>query len=316
LVNGILHQGCKMILAGTSKTNKSWCLIDLALSVACGAPWWGQPTTKANVLYLNLELPTWAFNRRLDALEKARPELTSCGDTFHSWQLRGRQWDMSILKPRLQRYLDRNDLGLIVVDPIYKLLGDRDENSNTEITELLTEMERLAEDTDAAVVLAHHFAKGDPAVKDPIDRMSGAGAWGRDPDCILVLTPHEEPNCFTVSSILRNLPALPEFVVHWAYPRMVPAIDLDPQSLRRRQGRKKILTDRDFIESVLSGVPQSFAAVEKRAAAVGMSRATAARFCQRLLAAGLIKRGNGLYWVPDPGVSGGASPRIAETTQT
>ena len=36
LVSGILHQGCKMILAGTSKTNKSWCLIDLALSVACG----------------------------------------------------------------------------------------------------------------------------------------------------------------------------------------------------------------------------------------------------------------------------------------
>ena len=35
--------------------------------------------------------------------------------------------------------------------------------------------------------------------------MSGAGAWARDPDSIVVLTPHEEENCFTVTSILRTM---------------------------------------------------------------------------------------------------------------
>jgi hypothetical protein len=69
-------------------------------------------------------------------------------------------------------------------------------------------------------MVAHHFAKGDSASKEAMDRMSGAGAWARDPDSILVLTPHEEPGCFTVTSILRNLPQLPEFVVEWAYPAM------------------------------------------------------------------------------------------------
>jgi len=39
IIEGILHQGCKMILGGTSKSNKSWCLLDLALSVASGSPW-------------------------------------------------------------------------------------------------------------------------------------------------------------------------------------------------------------------------------------------------------------------------------------
>ncbi len=36
VIDGILHKGCKMILGGTSKSNKSWCLLDLAISVASG----------------------------------------------------------------------------------------------------------------------------------------------------------------------------------------------------------------------------------------------------------------------------------------
>jgi hypothetical protein len=36
IIDGILHQGCKMILGDTSKSNKSWCLLDLCLSVASG----------------------------------------------------------------------------------------------------------------------------------------------------------------------------------------------------------------------------------------------------------------------------------------
>lgn len=36
IIEGLLHQGCKMVLGGTSKSNKSWCLLDLAVSVASG----------------------------------------------------------------------------------------------------------------------------------------------------------------------------------------------------------------------------------------------------------------------------------------
>ena len=37
LVGAVLHQGCKMILGGTSKSYKSWCLLDFGLSVSSGA---------------------------------------------------------------------------------------------------------------------------------------------------------------------------------------------------------------------------------------------------------------------------------------
>ena len=49
IIKGVLHQGCKMVLGGTSKSNKSWCLLDLALSVASGQKWWGWSCTKLPV---------------------------------------------------------------------------------------------------------------------------------------------------------------------------------------------------------------------------------------------------------------------------
>ena len=27
IIEGVLHRGCKMVLGGTSKSNKSWCLL-------------------------------------------------------------------------------------------------------------------------------------------------------------------------------------------------------------------------------------------------------------------------------------------------
>jgi RecA-family ATPase len=83
ILEGILHQGCKMILGGTSKSNKSWCLLDLALSVASGEPWWGQRCVKQSVVYINFELHDWAIAQRVNALCVARPECKGMGDSFH-----------------------------------------------------------------------------------------------------------------------------------------------------------------------------------------------------------------------------------------
>ena len=63
----------------------------------------------------------------------------------------------------------------------------------------MNELGALAQSSGAAVVVAHHFAKGDSTSKEAGDRMSGAGAWVRDPDSIVVMTPHEEPDVFTVN---------------------------------------------------------------------------------------------------------------------
>lgn len=297
IIAGVLHRGCKMLLGGTSKSNKSWCLLDLAVSVASGQPWWGHVTFKGPVLYINFELQPWAITERLTAILGHRPECKIPKDGLAIWNLRGRNGDLALLRPKLEEQLDRHEFALIILDPAYKLLGNRDENANGEVADLMNEFEALAQRTGSALVIAHHFAKGDSTAKSAIDRMSGAGAWARDPDSIIVLTPHEEPDCFTVTSILRNLPQLPEFVLQWDFPLMKVATDLNPEALRRPQSKNKSISDKDFMENIITSEGQFFGKIMERAETeLRLSRATAARFLKRLVTNGLVKHQSGLYW--------------------
>jgi hypothetical protein len=297
IIEGVLHQGCKMILGGTSKSNKSWSLLDLALSVATGQPWWGRPCTKLPVIYINFELATWSIKNRMRSLRAARPECAGKQMPLHFWNLRGKNADITLLRPQLEERLAKQHYGLIILDPAYKVLGNRDENANGEIADLMNQFEALAQASGAAVIVAHHFAKGDSTVKNAMDRLSGAGAWIRDPDSIMILTPHEEPDCFTVTSILRNLPQLPEFVVQWNHPMMRLAADLNPDALRRPQGRNKLATDKEFMDAVITNDGKSFTKIMQDAkSSLNMSQSTAKRALNRLISAGLINNSGGLYW--------------------
>ena len=296
LIEGILHQGCKMILGGTSKSNKSWSLLDLAMSVASGEKWWGRTTTKSKVLYINFELQPWAIKSRMESLCRARPECRQLGDQLHFWNLRGRNTDLSIMMPQLKEKLHATNYGMIILDPAYKVLGDRDENANGEVADLMNEFENLAQDTRAAIVLAHHFAKGDSTGKSALDRMSGAGAWARDPDAILVMTPHETPDAFTVTSILRNVFPVPEFVVQLDFPIMRLAPELNPEALRTPQSKNKVCSDKEFIDQLITDTPASRGDIVAKASKIDISRGSTDRYLRKLSEAGLICSSGGLYW--------------------
>ena len=297
IIQGVLHQGGKMILSGTSKSNKSWSLLDLAISVASGRDWWGHRCEKLPVAYLNFELHPWAMQQRLDALCMARPECREIDDALFLWNLRGHNADLSVLRPQLETELAQHQFGLVILDPAYKLLGNRDENANGEIASLMNEFEALAQKTGAAIVIAHHFAKGDSTAKAAIDRSSGAGVWSRDPDSLVTLTPHEEEDCFSVNMTVRNLPRVPEFVLAWEYPLMRIANDLNPDALRRPQGRNKLATDKEFMDAVITEEGKTFTKIVSDAkSSLNLSTSTAKRALNRLISAGLVINSGGLYW--------------------
>jgi len=298
IVRGLLHLGSKMTLNGTSKSNKSWSLLDLALSVATGQEWWGHRCEKSPAIYINFELHAWAVRERLNALQAARPECNDTEGNLHFWNLRGKNTDLTLLRPRLEEQLERHNYGLIILDPAYKLLGNRDENSNGDIANLMNEFEALAQRTRAAIAVAHHFAKGDSSAKAAIDRSSGAGVWSRDPDTIITLTPHEEDNCFSVNMTLRNLPQPPEFVLAWNYPLMRVAPELNPEALRRPQSKNKRCTEKEFVEAVIAQEGRPFnTIIAKAERQLKMSRRTAMRYLARSTAAGIVIQGGGLYWL-------------------
>ena len=69
VIEGILHEGGKLVCGGGSKSFKTWLLIDLAVCKASGTPWLnGYLTTKGRVLYMNLELPKAYCDKRIQTI--------------------------------------------------------------------------------------------------------------------------------------------------------------------------------------------------------------------------------------------------------
>ncbi len=238
LIEGILFQGAKMIIAGPSKSRKTWNLTDLAIAVSLGEPWCGFPTKASTVLYVNLEIAKFSYRKRIRMICNGRGFEPASLSRFHVWNRRGKENEIVGLAAQLRAMTARTGADLLIIDPIYKTYGDREENSNTEMAQVLNELEKLAQDTGAAVLIAAHFPKGNLSGRDAIDRVAGASVFGRDPDALLIMTPHEQADAFTVTPVLRDLPSPDEFVIQWASMGF-RRIGADPKAIKGNETEAK-----------------------------------------------------------------------------
>jgi hypothetical protein len=237
LVKGILHQGSKIIVGGTSKGRKTFALLDLAISVASGTPWWGFETIKGPVCYINFEIQEPFFAGRTQDICRAKG-INLAPNMLHAWNLRGHGEGIENMVAELLFVLRLRPWVLIIFDPIYKALGNRDENKAGDVASMLNQLERIAVHTGAAIGFGAHYSKGNQAAKESIDRIGGSGVFARDPDAILTMTAHEEEDAFTVDTTLRNFSPLSPFVVQWKWPVFTRADDLDPEELKQPKKNK------------------------------------------------------------------------------
>jgi hypothetical protein len=285
LVAGLLHRGSKLVLGGSSKSNKTWSLLDLAMSVAAGSKWWGFDTIAGRVLYVDFELQEWAFRRRVEVIADKRGMKMQPG-RFQFLNLRGRKVSIREIAKHVP-----NDLSLIVLDPIYKVMAGLDENKAGDIGIIMGEIEALAIESGAAVAFGAHYSKGNQAAKDSIDRISGSGVFARDPDAILSLTRHEEDDCFTVEPTLRNFAPVDPFVVRWHFPVMERDGDLDPARLRQAGGRPAQHNENELLALVQK--PVSGQEWERLALDAGIGRSTYFNLRRQLVASGKIVNTDG-----------------------
>lgn len=190
----VLALGELGVLASTSKLGKTWTVIDSALAVASGTPWMGHFNChRGRVLYCNMELSGQAFVRRVEMLmDKRGLKAADVVENIRVWQLRNRRVAaVEELGQRIAASGERFDL--IILDPLYRLLGDREENSNGDMGELMSAIrEKFCNGDQTAVLLVHHFPKGDPSKRASLDRLAGAGAIARDADALITITPDAE----------------------------------------------------------------------------------------------------------------------------
>jgi hypothetical protein len=249
IVEGLLHKVGKLVFGGGSKSFKTWMLITLAVSVATASDFFGRRTTKGRALFINLEIQPAFFARRIvKVCEALGLKVESLRGNLDTWNLRGFAADFSRMLPLLLSRIRSGDYDLILVDPIYKVLGGRDENRAGDVATLLNDLERLAVRSGAAVAFGAHFSKGNQASKESIDRIGGSGVFARDPDSIITFTRHEQPDCFTVDCVLRNHAPIEPFVVRWKFPLMGVAESLDPERLKKPAGRRQEYAADDLLD--------------------------------------------------------------------
>lgn len=289
LIEGLLHKGAKLMLAGGSKSFKTWVLMDMALSVATGKPWWGFKTVQGRVLYLNMELMVeFAEERTRSIMEAKNIPAGDKGVLLDTWHLRGYARDFKELLPQILRAVAGVQYDLIILDPVYKVLGERDENANGEVAELLNEFESLAVRTGAALAYGHHHSKGSQGEKDARDRSSGAGAWTRDPDSLVDLTPHQEDEHFIVTYTLRNQKPRNKHVVKWEFPCMSTAPGLNPDDVRK-PGRPKEHGVADILIA-LGGGMMGFAEWSRAAESRGITPSTFKRLLKTAVEDGKVRK--------------------------
>ena len=186
LIDGVLRQGHKMLIAGPSKAGKSYALIELCCAIAEGKKWLEWNCTQGRVMYVNLELD------RASCLHRFKDVYTALGiapdnlSNIDIWNLRGRSVPMDKLAPKLIRRASKKNYIAIISDPIYKVITG-DENSADQMAHFCNQFDKVCTELGCAVIYCHHHSKGAQGGKRSMDRASGSGVFARDPDALIDL---------------------------------------------------------------------------------------------------------------------------------
>lgn len=247
LIDGVLRQGHKMLVAGPSKAGKSFGLIELAIAIAEGGEWLGFKCTHGKVWYVNLELDPASCKHRFRDVYKGLGIEPKNLHNIDIWNLRGRSIPMDKLAQPLIRRAKKSGYTAIIIDPIYKVITG-DENSADQMAHFCNQFDKVCAEVGCAVIYCHHHSKGYQGGKRSMDRASGSGVFARDPDALLDFTELAVTDALTKQ---QQDKAFCEVCEKWVR-RFLPSPDdkYSPDDLfspsRMREIAQKSLPDKSF----------------------------------------------------------------------
>lgn len=288
IIKGLLHKAAKMVIGGGSKSFKTWVQLHCAIAVSYGIEWLGFKTTPGKVLFVNFEIQEEFFQQRILKITEACA-LTIEAGRLDVWNLRGKSAPYDIIVPKMLERIRESLYVLSILDPVYKLYGKTDENSASDVAQLLNSFENLCVETGSAVGFGAHYSKGNQSSKESIDRVSGSGVFARDPDSIIMFTKHEEKDAFVVEPILRNLPPVEPFVVRWKFPLMVRDDALDPADLKQPgPGRKKAYDVVQLLKFIVLNTPENPISISEWSERANVPRRTLSDYLPEMRSKGWI----------------------------
>lgn len=188
LIAGIVRRTHKMIITSDSKAGKSMMLLELCVCLATGRPWLGFACQMSHPLYIDFEVDPGSTYKRLRDVCGALGLDTAGIANLGVWNLRGYARPLDDFADDLIAAVRRTNYDVIVYDPIYKIITG-DENSASDMGKFCNLFDRINAETGCTSIYSHHHSKGGGGrYRNAIDRGSGSGVFGRDPDAIIDLS--------------------------------------------------------------------------------------------------------------------------------
>jgi len=179
LIQGLWAQAAVGCIGATPKSGKTWLALEMALAVASGTPCLGRfPVPKrGTVLMYAAEDPAQAMKERAAELASAR-RLDLDGLAVGLITEPALRLDAPGHRLRLAVTVEKLKPRLLVLDPLVRL-HRADENSSSEISELLGFLRSLQRAHGVAIAVVHHVRKS--GAGQPGQALRGSGdlhAWG------------------------------------------------------------------------------------------------------------------------------------------
>jgi hypothetical protein len=162
-----------------SKTLKTTVLIDLSVALVTKTDWLGhfKIPKRRNVLLITGESNNRATMRRIDRAARARGLSVSDLKTLYIETVNFPKLPSVDDREMLRRTVAEKQIDIVIVDPLYRGLGNLDTNRLAEMADSIVQFAKAAQ--PAATIIAHHIIKSAAKLKNgkvpALEDMSGAG---------------------------------------------------------------------------------------------------------------------------------------------
>jgi hypothetical protein len=172
IVDGLISAGSVNVFFGEAGCGKTWALLDLAVCMANGAPWLGMATKQGAVLIIDEESGRRRLSRRMNAIlqgHDAGPDTPVMAVSLAAFDL-GNKEDYV----HLYNLIINTGARLVIIDALADIMPGRDENAVKDTAPIFLSLRKIAEETQAAIIVIHHANKtggyrGSSAIKGAID---------------------------------------------------------------------------------------------------------------------------------------------------
>ena len=202
IIDNLIEAGEAIAIVGSAKAGKSFMALQMALCIAAGLPFLGNPVHQRRVLVANLEVAAGQYKRRLRRMaDTLQIDIASLRGwlTIQNLKESGTNWET------LRADADSVEADVVLVDPFYQIF-EGEEVDEIAVQNAIQSMRRL-QAAEKTLITVFHAPKGFNGDRNLIDMISGSSRLARYPEAILGLMNHAEAEDLRVfSTVLRNHP--------------------------------------------------------------------------------------------------------------